>query len=374
MKKLKHNVIFVGSLGLILALIMISRWASKKEKHHDPDNSSVEFVEKIQAPETLAESEPDLGIPPDGVSKENWDRVIARHESGRSTNTSVSFYGKVVDQNLVPIEGAKIVLRLSTYNEDLQEVLKGWESAMLKHTAISLESDVDGLFFVNELVGRTLLVESIEKVGYRPAREGRSSLGSFGYGPNYTNPHFASKDSPVSFFLWKTGETEPMIKAQMRLWISMKPGEQANSLFFLTGRSIYGEDPSGDLVVSVNNRSKKQTGKFDWSIKLSPLEGGIMETDDAFLYRAPESGYLDEYEFEMLAEDPKWQSGVYDKKFYLRSGSNGIFASAIATLLAFPDGRGRVILDLLINPSGSRNLEYDPAKDITAKYHDPRKR
>jgi hypothetical protein len=85
------------------------------------------------------------------------------------------------------------------------------------------------------------------------------------------------------------------------------------------------------------------------------------------LYEAPADGYKQALRIEEKSNDPDWQSGVRNKKIIFKSHGN--YGNAVIKVTT--DGTGRIgvfMTDIHINPTGSRNLEYDPAKEIKIKY------
>lgn len=368
---------FIVSVVIILFLVTISSDREGNDavkRNNSPssiDHNSLEQVGKSDlGPEFLAEYDE----PPMGFTKEGWMNIVTKHEAGKSTNSIVLFYGKVTDQDGNPVNEAQVSMKLSTYNENFSEVLAGWESAMLKQANLILESDSLGLFMVEGLKGRGLDIEGIEKLGYRSVAKEQRNWGTFRYGSNFAYPHVPSREFPVRFVLWKIGETEPLIRSEAGFWVTMNPGEQDKSLYFLEGRSAFGADENSDLIVSIVKLGEKRGISFDWSIALRSPGGGILESDDEFLYRAPESGYANDFTIGKMADDPNWTKLIPGRKLYLFSANSEIYASARMKIRAFPDGRVRVDLNLLINPEpGSRNLEYDPEKDVTEEYHGRRR-
>jgi hypothetical protein len=81
--------------------------------------------------------------------------------------------------------------------------------------------------------------------------------------------------------------------------------------------------------------------------------GGLVRTNEEFAFLAPESGYEPSFEINMLADRPDWNSQV-DLKFYylLRDGRYGRM-----TFSMIAGGQHFCMIDSVLNPSGSRNLE-----------------
>ena len=121
----------------------------------------------------------------------------------------------------------------------------------------------------------------------------------------------------------------------------------------------------GDLRVQVRCPEKvDRKTPYPWSFIIDPIDGGILETNDPFLYRAPDSGYEPGYEVIMDPAASKWKDQV-KRQFYVKSRGGKVYASVEVTVFPNYDGQmGRFRVNYLANPAGSRNLEYDPAKKI----------
>lgn len=104
------------------------------------------------------------------------------------------------------------------------------------------------------------------------------------------------------------------------------------------------------------DKIERSTRKFNWKLRVSVPGGGLIETEEEFNFEAPESGYKPAIEIDMPNDTENWRTD-FQRKLFIR----------------LPDGKyGRIDLFLLarngvytvgssINPSGSRNLEFDPA-------------
>jgi hypothetical protein len=87
------------------------------------------------------------------------------------------------------------------------------------------------------------------------------------------------------------------------------------------------------------------------------VDGGIIATNDDFMYRAPEAGYRDKYEFAMPATSTNWLPEIDHQQFYVKSRNGQVFGSLEVRVI--PDYNDRSVFDVhyAANPSGSRNLE-----------------
>ena len=106
---------------------------------------------------------------------------------------------------------------------------------------------------------------------------------------------------------------------------------------------------------------------FDWSVKIAMVAGGLIETKDPYKYLAPESGYQSSVAFAQAKDDPKWQDRLRFY-YYVRTakGQYGVVLIDLTPGSNRPDaGLGiGLSIETWLNPAGSRNLEFDPAKQI----------
>jgi len=106
------------------------------------------------------------------------------------------------------------------------------------------------------------------------------------------------------------------------------------------------------------------TGKvfpYDWRIQVKVNDGGLMEHSDIFAFEAPESGYVSEFDAKRHPTGGNANVTI-DKQFYFCFGQ----LRRYGRLHLRTDGdRPFVAVDYWLNPTGDRNLEFDPAKAVT---------
>ena len=103
--------------------------------------------------------------------------------------------------------------------------------------------------------------------------------------------------------------------------------------------------------------------KWIVDLKSDSVNGGFIETDDIFMYLAPEDGYQKKITIVLDKNDNTWTTSL-EKKFYLKSRNGNVYSSLICKFISHPSGEGLVSISTFINPNCSTNLEYDPAKRI----------
>src|SRR5262249_22809427 len=106
-------------------------------------------------------------------------------------------------------------------------------------------------------------------------------------------------------------------------------------------------------------------GRYDWSVLLEAVDGGLIETADGLRFQAPATGYRARIEYAFKAADStvQWNDEL-QRRFYLRSGGGQTYASLDLVVRADPAKGAGATVTYTANPAGSRNLEYDPAKAL----------
>ena len=128
----------------------------------------------------------------------------------------------------------------------------------------------------------------------------------------------------------------------------------------LTSGQVVGSG-KGDLRVECWMRPKVGTWKFDWRCRITVVHGGLQGYTEEFPFQAPLDGYKSFDEVNMpLSLGDKWGDRAKRSYFlHLASGNYGRMNFEI-----IPGGDGFFLLDSYVNPSGSRNLEFDPNKIV----------
>ena len=127
---------------------------------------------------------------------------------------------------------------------------------------------------------------------------------------------------------------------------------------------------SGELLITVTQNPvvvNRGAGPFDWKIVVAAPGGGLVEATDLYKNQAPENGYQEAYSFAQGKSEPKW-IGRFTKTFYVHT-INGQYAKVMIDLTPGTNRPGAGLgiglsLAIWLNPSGSRNLEFDPTKQI----------
>jgi hypothetical protein len=252
----------------------------------------------------------------------------------------ISFFGKVQDQNGTPVAAAKV---------EFGAIDKFWQSGS-NYNALS---DDKGMFAITGIKGAGLTV-AVSKEGYGGING--LSYQSFGYGmpPDSTRKRPPSRDAPAVFVLRKKAAADPLVAFRRDIMVP-KDGTPVE-ISIRDGKRVAGN--MGDVVFRcwTADEVKDAQGRYPWHAQMSVRGGGIQERGNPELeFEAPEEGYASSLEVNMLEGSAQWrEDSDHEYWFKLRNGTYGRMRCRITT-----GGEHFVTVDVVLNPSGSRNLEYD---------------
>jgi len=260
-------------------------------------------------------------------------------------NAPISFFGRVEDQNGVPVSEARV---------EFGAVDKFWAPGSNYQTA----SDANGLFSITGIKGAGLTV-GVSKEGYDGIKG--LSYQSFGYGmpPDSTRKAPPHKDAPAVFVLRKKANTEPIFSIHRDVPVP-KDGTPVE-VSLRTGKAV--SQGKGDIMIEcwTFDSNKDAQGRYEWRFRLSVPGGGLVaRTEPQLSFEAPESGYVPAVEVNMSSASIRWQRDS-DDQYWLKL-RNGTFARMRCRITTGGDHFASITAYL--NPSGSRNLEYDENKVI----------
>jgi hypothetical protein len=247
----------------------------------------------------------------------------------------IDFYGKVVDENTNPVEGASITF--------------GWSELPTEEgkRRATTQSDSAGLFSLQGKRGPALDVW-IGKEGYYVPHRGQ-------WGFSYFNGFASDPWNPVIFFLQKKGKGEPMVEQEFppgigQIWQLHHDGTPVELDLFKGGQVPVG---TGQLNLALwRDVSNANANVFSWKLQLSVPGGGLVETSEEYAFQAPQSGYQSSIAIDMAATNANWQAELRSK-YYIKL-ANGNYGRIDLYFLAF---NGVFTVHSAVNPSGSQNLE-----------------
>ncbi len=257
----------------------------------------------------------------------------------------IEFYGKVVDQNGVPIEGANIEISVSHFL-----------SMGRKRDVIRRTSDASGLFSIKGLRGLSIYVKASKLGCYRvyngvakpadPASE--RSYG--GHNPDRKNPEL--------LVLYKPAHLEPLVHSSKEAWRISNDG---------TPRLIPldPKQPNGPHHIRIecwiDMTKKNLQGQHSWKMRMSVPDGGLALRSGRYDFQAPDDGYTSfvEYDSPPASVSQIWRRGVVAS--YFLCFSDGVFGRINFDFDG--DEEPFCSIESHLNPQiGSRNLTADPDK------------
>ncbi len=250
----------------------------------------------------------------------------------------IDLYGKVVDQNGQPIAGVQvkgsIVLAVSLVSSENKDVVT--------------VTDASGRFQFVDLHGIGFGV-MLQKSGYE-----------FNGKPNWSADSEGAPERPVVSTMWKLQGAEPMVHSKIHDYIPCDGTEIHYDLS--TGKKV---STGGGLVVKFTRDPVDiQRGKpFEWTLTLEVAGGGLVEMHDPYPYEAPADGYEETVTI-TTGPEPKTYTDSTNKNYYYKSADGKYGRLNIELQADFQPPPTSFDASIYFNPSGSRNLEYDPAKQI----------
>lgn len=257
-------------------------------------------------------------------------------------NKRIDLYGKVIDQNSNPVPGVKISIVAQQWYMPLPG---NFDS---KPVHIGAETQADGRFEIHDK-GNNFNIETVEKSGYELSSETvrafRASNSSF--------------ENPVIFKMWKKGETAQLISQDNDTRI---PYDGTPVVFdLLTGQKNTGDAATGDLRVTLTrnplNIPSGYRNAFEWHATIEAIDGGLIQSDDEFMYVAPADGYQPRIQIDMPADATNW-ANIYDISFYAKTRGGNIY-SRVKFEFRVDSSKPQTGFTITssANPSGSRNLQ-----------------
>lgn len=362
------RIVLLGAVVTVCAVFLLLR--------HDPDPEPrvEEAAEEIAPNEVVGEEETlvDESEPVDplqaeviaeaeaaGLNEEQLQSVRSNAEKiatlARIMSHPIEFYGKVVDLEGNPVAGAEVTY--SAFNRFFDN-----------SEAQTTTSDGNGRFAINDIEGGSIYVR-VAKEGYYKIE---GSERSFGYAVPDDNPAADDPNNPAIFLLRKHGDAEPLIKFGERWGRSWSIPRNGNASGFdlIEGRQTSSND--AHVVVRAWSPEEKRGPNneripYAWRFEITVPNGGLIERSDEFDFIAPESGYTETLSFEMPADAERWNDLGHEQDVFakLKDGNYARFTFRYRPSKSKAGDSFKI--ESYTNPSGSRNLEYDPDLEVAGQ-------
>ena len=283
-----------------------------------------------------------------GLGDPRWKIVNEREKLDRGWRgkIEIEFYGKVIDEKNQPVEGALIRFSIG-------------DLSAAGTTQSERRSDAQGFVSLTGALGRGMSAIA-EKTGYYNSRLNRAN---FEYA-QFSDEYFYQPDAanPVVFHLLKKGQAEPLVYRQTLYGLKIDGTPQFLDL--RSGKKTTGGDPRGDLALSLSRRTAADPNKFDWTLTLSAVgAAGLLESKEEFMFLAPETKYEQSISIQQKAGSSDYESQTR-RNYYVRLADGRTFARINTDIRPSYNDGGAIDVVLFLNPSGSRNLEFDPTMTV----------
>jgi len=277
----------------------------------------------------------------DRIQLSPQQQEIQRKVDDRLKNNPFDFYGKVLDENGQPVAGAKVVA-----------LVQGELGSAHGSTEHDLLSDQDGLFKLEGVHSFGIIV-TVTKDGYYTLPDK--------HGPWFwiiRDGTMPTKDHPAIYPLQKKGPTEPL--AVLETGSIHVPTDGTLFEFNLERRRVVkGQPGTFNVQLWVDAHDPKSDQPYHWKFRITVPGGGIQPRMNEYDFSAPPSGYKEFIETEVTPGISGWNDSR-DQDCFVKLG-DGKYARIRLTVRALGDF---FITSGYLNPSGSPNLEFDPAKRI----------
>lgn len=256
----------------------------------------------------------------------------------------ISFWGKVVDQNGIPVAGAQVLFHV---------VVRPMSDKGPEYNRIS---DSNGLFSIENIKGGALGVH-VSKEGYYDLQGQSAKI--IGYGIENENKP-PSPDDPTIFVLRRKGNAESL-KVYSSGGIRVPKNGIPVDVSLHEGKVMSGEQGDIQVAVWTQDQQKDAQRRYPWKCRISVPGGGLVERKGNFDFIAPAEGYSPAVEISMNQAAERWQKS-FDGQYFAKL-KDGTFARF--TLNLTTGGDHFFMVESYVNPApGNRNLEFDPEKTI----------
>lgn len=266
-------------------------------------------------------------------------------EPRRVPATAVDFHGVVRDQLGGPVREA--LISYSIYHAPAGQTLKGPGARATRGMA---KTRTDGTFTVTGN-GGYLYINQV----YKPEYLFEPVLDAFVYesskycydGSPYCRAHSIhqpDESRPVVINAWNIIETAPL-----------EIGKETYT-YLMNGESyrVPMEGIESDLRATFVQLSRDSENRLDksWQVTFSIPEGGIIDSEDYFMFMAPEDGYAPEISFS--SHDEKW----LEKTFYVRADDEKAHARIKLKFAGYygRNEKGFITYNYAVNTDSSRLL------------------
>lgn len=282
-----------------------------------------------------------------------------------SSLPDIAFYGRVIDQHGQPVKNARVGYTgenayLSTgggrgyaYTDEDGYFMIDTTGAALELSGIA-HPQVDSVSFEtpDRLVND---IKSPKEITVRFVSHNKSDAKL-----NYND--FSDKSKAYIVHAWRLSEYEGALSGD----VITDYDADGRYYTLLLDQSVYDNrlkegKTAGNIYVSCTRPHMESIRDYgDWSISITPVNGGIQKTTDLYMNTAPETGYQPSLDIVMSKGSSDYESRLLNKRYYFKSNNGKEYGSLLLNIAPFRNAKKEACrLDVYykINPTGSRNLE-----------------
>lgn len=268
-------------------------------------------------------------------------RLQKMREFMQSMDRPLLFYGRVVDDSDTPVPDAMVKFQIG-------------QSVGIKKVRVSTNNQ--GLFEISGEVGNGLSLKTIEKVGY----EYSHAFSGTRYSYDNDGTFVPDRNNPVVFKVRKKLPPTVVVPGEISVVFTNKKKVkyyEVDLIEMADGgpyelKEYHGNHAHADLKARLEH---DEGGIFYTFIVQTPDADSGMIALDQPLYAPPADGYQKEYRV-ILSDGKKKETWLYVKS------RNGQLYSRLKIKFAVEEGEAFFAAEVLSNPLGERNFDYDADK------------
>lgn len=270
------------------------------------------------------------------------ERIEKARKIQQDMDKPIEYYGKIIDQYGQPVSGANVEVSISYFGSVVNA------GFLPSREFINLTTDEDGQFSIKDKEGLILIFRSFSKEGYSFQkvqsdyyRRGSAQSGNAEH-PNVIKAYKINK------------EPDELLTGKVKFFSLIADGRYY-SMDLLTQQMQEGSSIGQIRVAYTFTEGSTESKPSDWTVTLEANGGGVIETKDALMYEAPETGYQSKWTANIKRDSSEWTTTL-KRKFYLRAHNGQIYARLEIKFFPFYGGKTLVKVKYWLNPQGSRNL------------------
>lgn len=338
------SILFACVIAALVWLFLLRPSALSKFAQTNAPTSTQPDSQAVTQSDTMRTSAPPLSEATD-VSAQIENTKLELTNMDQLWRTPLLYYGKVVDESNQPIAGVRVSYAGNSADESLTKATRNQGSVM---------TDDRGIFKIDGLYGIGLMFQ-LYHPNYYPYPD--NSTGFDVRSPPRDGIVENSEANARIFRMHSKGHQVPLVHRVDGVNVPLDGTPTALNLKGSSDDQIIGK-----LIIeaSGNPPSRYNQQPFDWDVKVSVPDGGLVEYTNYFDFVAPESGYQSSVEFSFPKDTNGWTDTISENYFVE-------LPSGYARLNIYMGVKRPLFFSIAYdyNPDGSPNLERAPGMQST---------